>query len=93
MTEDKPFVLLHISGKHFEIVSTLSTVEGISFLEALEYIVEQWEVYYITDGRSLENQNSPLDQIEAKLERISGLCDQSYRKIRIKQLVGDLSGS
>jgi hypothetical protein len=59
MTEDKPFVLLHISGKHFEIVSTLSTVEGISFLEALEYIVEQWEVYYITDGRESKQPPRP----------------------------------
>jgi hypothetical protein len=86
MIQEPKLCCLDFYGAHCEIVTTLSEAKGIDFIEAVELIIEQWEDCCVTDGKSLENQNSPLDQIEVKLERISGLCDQVIEKLESSSL-------
>jgi hypothetical protein len=67
-------------------VERLSVSLGIDFWQALEHIIEEWYRLTFEDRESIENQNSPLDQIEVKLERISELCDQVIGKLESSSL-------
>jgi hypothetical protein len=68
-------------------VECFSIVQGIDSWQALEQIIQSWRFLTVKDpqerhsllledGDSIENHDNPLDAIEVKLERISGLCDQ-----------------
>jgi hypothetical protein len=78
-------------------VEYLSVALGIDPWQALEQIIETWHdltfdapinqrSLTLEDGESIENQDNPLDVIEAKLERISGLCDQLIEKLDLTSL-------
>jgi hypothetical protein len=80
-------------------VEFLSITQGIDSWQALEQIILSW--YHLTfeapinrpslaleDEEDIENHDDPLDAIEAKLERISGLCDQVIRKLDSSNLEG-----
>jgi hypothetical protein len=80
-------------------VECLSIVQGIDSWQALEQIIEDWyrltlegvgdrRCLTIEDRENIENQNNPLDAIEAKLERISRLCGQVIRKLDSSNLDG-----
>jgi hypothetical protein len=73
-------------------VECLSVALGIDSWQALEQIIEDWyrltlegvgdrRCLTIEDRESIENHDNPLNAIEAKLERISRLCDQVIRKL------------
>jgi hypothetical protein len=80
-------------------VECLSIVQGIDSWQALEQIIRDWHDLTfespggqhplpLKDEESVESHDNPLDAIEAKLERISRLCDQVIRKLDSSNLDG-----
>lgn len=92
MIEVKTIYDLPITMACVSEVECLSLALGIDSWQALEQIIQGWRCFALEDGdrrhplplevgESIENHDNPLDAIEAKLERISGLCDQVIKKL------------
>lgn len=73
-------------------VECLSIAQGIDSWQALEQIIQGWHDLTFEDGdrryplpledkEDIENHDNPLDAIEAKLGKISRLCDQVIEKL------------
>jgi hypothetical protein len=60
--------------------------QGIGQINVLENIIKAWYETSVFGGFDDEGSDNPLDAIEDKLKRISGLCDQLINKLDLARL-------